>query len=108
MDKQASAQMIHETLTERLQAEDLDAEVQITEHGFLDYLDVVVVSRCFDRLLQHERDEMLWTVLRSRLPEEVLLNINMMLPLSPAEQEGTRNGAMRRKKGSMGVTDKVA
>jgi hypothetical protein len=99
--------MIREALVEHLQAEDPNVEIRVTEHGFLDYLDVVVVSCCFDRLLQHERDEMLWASLRSRLPETVLLNINMMLPLSPAEQEGASNGMMRRRKISKVSSPKV-
>lgn len=74
-----------------LREREIDGTVELEESGLPGRYRLFVVSPDFDGLLEAERQEIIWRVLKERWPREHQLRITLSVGLSPAEAEGSLN-----------------
>jgi len=73
-------------IQELLKPEFPDSLVDVSPSGIRDNIHVKVVSRRFDGMRDHERQDFLWSLIdTSDLSQEQKLQISLILPLSPAD-----------------------
>ncbi len=82
---------LRRSLVERLSEAGIDANVQLEDSPLAGHYRLYVIADAFDRLLEIERQDILWRALKDVWSRDDQLRLTLSLALSPEEaQETTR------------------
>jgi len=72
-----------------LEERGIDANVELEKSGLRGKYRLYVISDDFEKLIEAERQELVWQVLKEKWPREDQLRLTLTLTLTQAEAEGS-------------------